>query len=343
MRPLLRLTAYALLRPPAGASARLPAGVAPSLVRDAEDRVVLVQASRRSDLVGRWFLPGGGVDHGEHPDDAVVREVREETGLDVRALAVRQVLTDLVDLPHRGVQVHTVRLVYDVEVLGGRLAAEVDGSSERLAMVTPAEAAALPLAPYVARALGLPPVPLGPLHPDLDALPPMSGVGGAADPVPGPGGGPVRRLRVGAYGVALRGRAGEQEVLLARLAHHVAATTRWTLPGGGIDHGETVEDGLARELYEETGLALERSRLAGVNSTHFTGRSPAGVVEDFHGVRLVHEVTAGPGEPHVVEVDGSTAEARWVPLADLARTPVTGLVPDALAMLGRRGARTLDG
>jgi 8-oxo-dGTP pyrophosphatase MutT (NUDIX family) len=238
------------------------------------------------------------------------------------------------------VQLHTVRLVYDVQVVGGVLAAEADGSSERLAVVSRAEAAALPLAPYVARALGLPQVELGPLHPDLTALAPMSGVAEA----PGrstAGGGAVRRLRVGAYGVALRGGGGEQELLLTRLADHVAGPARWTLPGGGIDHGETVEDGLARELYEETGLPVLRSRLLGVSSRRFTGRAPSGVLEDFHGVRVVHEVVVGDGEPHVVEVGGSTAEVRWVGVAELAGMPLGSLVHDALALLDPAGARTL--
>lgn len=331
MREVLRLAAYALVRPPGR-----------------PDAVVLVEASRRSDLAGRWFLPGGGVDHGEHPDAAVVREVAEETGLQVRPAGVRQVLTDVLDLPHRGVQVHTVRVVYDVEVLGGELAAEDDGSSERLAVLTPAEAAGLPLAPYVAAALDLPPVVLGPLSPDVDALGALSGVGGAdglrtAVPVDGRPVEAVPRLRVGVYGVALREGGGGGEVLLARLADHVAGPDRWTLPGGGIDHGETVEEALRRELHEETGLPLLTARLLGVSSTHFTGRSPSGVLEDFHGVRLVHEVTVGTDEPRVVEVAGSTAEARWVPLDGLGRRRTTALVGDALALLRAAPARTLEG
>ena len=54
---------------------------ADALVRDARGRVLLV---RRADD-GRWAMPGGWVDPGETPEQAVVREVWEETGLRVSA------------------------------------------------------------------------------------------------------------------------------------------------------------------------------------------------------------------------------------------------------------------
>src|SRR5256885_13739791 len=54
---------------------------ADALVRDACGRVLLV---RRPDD-GRWAMPGGWVDPGETPEQAVVREVAEETGLRVSA------------------------------------------------------------------------------------------------------------------------------------------------------------------------------------------------------------------------------------------------------------------
>ena len=40
----------------------------------------------------------------------------------------------------------------------------------------------------------------------------------------------------------------------------------WNLPGGGLEYGETVDEGLAREVREEIGAALEIVRLVGVYS-----------------------------------------------------------------------------
>jgi len=60
------------------ASSKATAG---ALVVDDEGRVLLARRAVEPDL-GRWDIPGGFLEEGEHPLDGVRREVREETGLD---------------------------------------------------------------------------------------------------------------------------------------------------------------------------------------------------------------------------------------------------------------------
>lgn len=111
------------------------------------------------------------------------------------------------------------------------------------------------------------------------------------------------------------------EILLARVSAAASSSTGvWTLPGGGVDHGEHPETSLRRELHEETGLELGSRRIIGVFSRHFTGQAPhGGGLEDFHGVHLVYtaEVSNPQAEPYVVESDGTTDAAAWVPVTDV--------------------------
>ena len=107
-------------------------------------------------------------------------------------------------------------------------------------------------------------------------------------------------------------------MLLTRLSSSAAHPGRWTLPGGGVDHGEHPSVALAREVEEECGLACEVGALLGVHDTHFSGTAPSGRIEDYHGVHLVYRASVADGEPRVVEVDGTTDAVAWVPTTRIA-------------------------
>lgn len=97
----------------------------------------------------------------------------------------------------------------------------------------------------------------------------------------------------------------------------------WGLPGGGLDPGEDPVAGVCREVHEETGQQVTDLTPLTVVSAHWTGHSPAGRLEDFHAVRLVYRgVCPRPTTPVVHDIGGTTADAAWVPLAELDRMPV---------------------
>jgi len=86
------------------------ARVAQAVVRDAQ-RVLLCE---RRELRG-WELPGGAVRPGERDEDAVVREVREETGLEVAVVRV------VGRYERSGFRAHTA-IVFECAVTGGAIA-----------------------------------------------------------------------------------------------------------------------------------------------------------------------------------------------------------------------------
>lgn len=106
---------------------------------------VLLARSR----TGNWFLPGGGVEFGETPAACVAREFLEETGLTAHVSRLLDVVSDVTDLPSRGEQLQSVRILYAVEVVGRDPVVETDGSTERVAWVSITEALTLPLMPFV--------------------------------------------------------------------------------------------------------------------------------------------------------------------------------------------------
>jgi 8-oxo-dGTP diphosphatase len=94
------------------------------------DRVLLVKRGQEP-LKGAWSLPGGVVEIGETLHAALIREVREETGLDVEIGAVVEVLDRISRDAGGRVEYHYVILDYVCRVAGGSLACASDAEDAR--------------------------------------------------------------------------------------------------------------------------------------------------------------------------------------------------------------------
>jgi 8-oxo-dGTP diphosphatase len=121
---------------------------------EARSEVLLVRAAPYLTVAGQWFLPGGGLDHGEDPVDGLRREFLEETGLEIRPGPLLGIISDVFTLPDAdGTSLHTLRIVYGVDAFSGDLRDEVGGSTDIARWVQFDEALGLPLRPYVREAL----------------------------------------------------------------------------------------------------------------------------------------------------------------------------------------------
>jgi mutator protein MutT len=98
---------------------------------------VLIVKRKYDPLAGRWSLPGGGVELGETLEDSVVREMREETGLDIEVGPVIEVFDRITRDSNGDVRYHFVLVDYLCWPVGGELCASSDVEDARF--VDPAD------------------------------------------------------------------------------------------------------------------------------------------------------------------------------------------------------------
>ena len=107
-------------------------------------RILLCRISSQDpESAGYWTLPGGGIDFGEDPVDAMIREVNEETGLVVRSVGLAEINSFCKENEDHAL--HGFRIIYYTELVGGSLAYELAGSTDLCAWWSFEEAKQLPL------------------------------------------------------------------------------------------------------------------------------------------------------------------------------------------------------
>jgi ADP-ribose pyrophosphatase YjhB (NUDIX family) len=105
--------------------ARYPDALPPSAPSSSTRTALLVRRGQAPGL-GKWSLPGGLLDLGERLEDAVVREVEEESGLRVQVLGLCGVIDRVIPGEHAdswgpAVRYHWVIVDYVAAVVGGVL------------------------------------------------------------------------------------------------------------------------------------------------------------------------------------------------------------------------------
>jgi 8-oxo-dGTP diphosphatase len=118
-----------------------------SLCLDESGRVLLARLSALEVEVGAWTMPGGGVEFGEHPDAAAVRELEEETGLIGQIVEVAGIFSHVYrnSTFSGGDDLHFLGIIYRMRIVGGELRDEVDGTTDTSAWLSPAELQSLRL------------------------------------------------------------------------------------------------------------------------------------------------------------------------------------------------------
>ncbi len=104
------------------------AGIGAVIVHEGK---ILLEKRGNEPSKGKWSIPGGLVELGESPEQAVIREVKEETCLDVENPSLIDVVSN-VDLDEKGkVKYHYVIIDYLVHVKNGKLHAASDAAELR--------------------------------------------------------------------------------------------------------------------------------------------------------------------------------------------------------------------
>lgn len=239
-----------------------------------------------------WIPIGGHIDPGESPDEAIIREVKEEVGIEFKFIQEPEFIGNSKILKPLKFQIdkvphHNLHLTFVFVGKCDGTERKFNDENEELKWFSKEEFIAIKdtLIPGVFKGV-MEAFELADFKP--------------SKPKPGVGFG-VMILREGKI---LLGRRHEDPEKASSLLHGQGT---WTMPGGKLHFKETFEQGAAREVLEETGIKLKNVKVICVNND---------MVEDAHFVTIGLFSDDIEGEAKIMEPDEIT-EWRWFELDKL--------------------------
>lgn len=93
-----------------------------------------------------------------------------------------------------------------------------------------------------------------------------------------------KQKRIGVYGIIIK----DNKIALVRKAGG-GYKGKLDLPGGGMEHGETPEETLKRELSEEAEVTVTKAELFDVTATNIVWETPMNFIEDLHHIGILYK------------------------------------------------------
>jgi 8-oxo-dGTP diphosphatase len=138
--------------------------------------------------------------------------------------------------------------------------------------------------------------------------------------------------RLAAYAVIVDDR---ERILLTWYNGKGRGEPMWTLPGGGVEYAESLEEAVVREVREETRDIVDLDRLLATDSFTDDGPRP----RPFKSVRVIYTAHIAGGSLGTLEREGTTDRAAWMPLNDASQDDSRADIVDVAIRAWHRSVR----
>lgn len=138
----------------------------------------------------------------------------------------------------------------------------------------------------------------------------------------------VYNKHIGAYGILIRN--GKVALIAKSRGGYIG---KLDFPGGGVEHNETPEEGLCREVMEEAGLKVIKYKLLDATARNLIWQMTEDTIEDLHHFGILYVIKAKgklKKDPDGIDSNG----ARWYKISELDKDEVTPFVLYGLEKLG---------
>lgn len=139
----------------------------------------------------------------------------------------------------------------------------------------------------------------------------------------------IIKERAGSYGIIIQNNS----IALVRKAKG-GYKGKLDLPGGGIEHTETPEEALKREIYEEAGLVVKDYELLDVAGANVKWQMEENLIEDLHQIGALYVINAYENNLKK-DADGlDSLGTEWYKIEDLKKNELTPFTIHSLEKLG---------